>query len=912
MPILKEIGNDLNKKPRRKAGRKSMLILSDSEEEDDYDTALQIMESNKGAKFRKKQSLCLDEEDDDDEESDGYLSPLDKDKENVKPKQDGKFSKRKQHPDSVKKTTSGVKDVKLDTKTPNPKPKKVRRRSSARFLRLSGRFNDEDDEGMDETPEEEQREKLNEMYSKAIQLNAANKINAVNSWGLNIIDKMDKFLGDDEDDNGTSPNVVQNLPVDDAADSAVKEKRVNFTKASCTIDACVKIYSYRVDDAHLTSYKVLANLNRTDGGKDVEKSGLRTNDESLSDSEERNSLQRTTNQKRLDRNTEAKTIESNIANLNISKLDSAYDIDPIFHKMSQKFDEGGAKGLLLVNLGVANDGCRIVLDSKEERDAVSSMEPELINETNDEVEPGKEGMLDISNLSKILESKLNDRAIESIELVPQLSELRQMYAVLEEEGYVEASKKFKSRRYANNAEEDKAAEKAIHREALERSTASGIQQKTSFLLPNSSVIGTNLSLMGTFTSTSQSNSNNYDGDHYADCHDDWDDGDDGDFENFVAMDDHAEKYSSESFRYDSTPDDLEAKNSVEPTANASKAYATTFLDEICEGDALIHRNQFNYFNPKMIEKFTSGNKWAGAAHWKKSETSIRPKKANNSEVVEEKKKRKDSKRKKTKDTKEKCLIDFNVSSTHSCLQDLLKKSKKVRGKTVKTDPTQFAKATKQKYDKEDNLLPVDAEINLKHFTEFFVRPGATLLPATDNAIISPKKTVGFLGLDNNQFDDGVDDSYDDGPGFELAGDTMNVEDDIDNFAIGELEGVRKVEKIVVKHATVAKKVDVKRLKQDLWTELEVSTCPENPLPEQDKSDEEDVDVEDKKDEIEKVVSFKETVKKLSATEAQEDVSLPFYFICVLHLANEKGLKLENGEHGLSDFVISIDTGTPSN
>jgi Chromosome condensation complex Condensin, subunit H len=469
MPILKEIGNDLNKKARRKVGRKSMLILSDSEEEDDYDTALQIMESNKGTKLRKKQSLCLDEEDDDDEESDGYLSPLDKEKENVNPKEDGKFSKRKQHPDSVKKTASGVKDVKLDTKTPNPKPKKVRRRSSARFLRLSGRFNDEDDEGMDETPEEEQREKLNEMYSKAIQLNAANKINAVNSWGLNIIDKMDKFLGDDEDDNGTSPNVVENLPVDDVADSAVKEKRVNFTKASCTIDACVKIYSYRVDDAHLTSYKVLANLNRTDGGKDVEKSGLRTNDESLSDSEERNSLQRTTNQKRLDRNTEAKTIESNIgkntecnldffpvenssefgfyclscipkANLNISKLDSAYDIDPIFHKMSQKFDEGGAKGLLLVNLGVANDGCRIVLDSKEERDAVSSMEPELINETNDEVEPPKEGMVDISNLSKILESKLNDRAIESIELVPQLSELRQMYAVLEEEGYVEASK----------------------------------------------------------------------------------------------------------------------------------------------------------------------------------------------------------------------------------------------------------------------------------------------------------------------------------------------------------------------------------------------------------------------------------------------------------------------------------------
>ena len=46
-----------------------------------------------------------------------------------------------------------------------------------------------------------------------------------------------------------------------------QENRVNFTKASCTLDASVKIYSYRVDDVHLTSYKVLANLNRTETGK---------------------------------------------------------------------------------------------------------------------------------------------------------------------------------------------------------------------------------------------------------------------------------------------------------------------------------------------------------------------------------------------------------------------------------------------------------------------------------------------------------------------------------------------------------------------------------------------------------------------------------------------------------------------
>jgi len=52
------------------------------------------------------------------------------------------------------------------------------------------------------------------------------------------------------------------------------------------------------------------------------------------------------------------------------------------------------------------------------------------------------------------------------------------------------------------------------------------------------------------------------------------------------------------------------------------------------------------------------------------------------------------------------------------------------------------------------------------------------------------------------------------------------------------------------------------------------------------------------------ISFKNVVDDLGANETQNDVSLAFYFICILHLANEKCLKLENGENGLNDFVIS--------
>jgi condensin complex subunit 2 len=45
-----------------------------------------------------------------------------------------------------------------------------------------------------------------------------------------------------------------------------------------------------------------------------------------------------------------KTIEKNLENLNTEKLECDHMADPLFHKMSQAFDEGGAKGMLMTNM----------------------------------------------------------------------------------------------------------------------------------------------------------------------------------------------------------------------------------------------------------------------------------------------------------------------------------------------------------------------------------------------------------------------------------------------------------------------------------------------------------------------------------------------------------------------------------
>jgi condensin complex subunit 2 len=42
----------------------------------------------------------------------------------------------------------------------------------------------------------------------------------------------------------------------------------------------------------------------------------------------------------------------------------AFAVDPLYHQTSAQFNEGGAKGLLLNNLGVYG-GCRVLFDSQE-------------------------------------------------------------------------------------------------------------------------------------------------------------------------------------------------------------------------------------------------------------------------------------------------------------------------------------------------------------------------------------------------------------------------------------------------------------------------------------------------------------------------------------------------------------------
>ncbi|KAG6977509.1 hypothetical protein JG688_00000268 [Phytophthora aleatoria] len=175
---------------------------------------------------------------------------------------------------------------------------------------------------------------ISDMYSTIIKMSSENKINVKNSWSLHLIDHMEDILD-------SSKRI--------AADGDADDDTYNFQKASCTLDASIKIYSYRVDDTWNSSYKILENLSRTEQKHGVDDAGEDGGAATTS---------------RKTRKTHARTIEKNLNNINLKAYDTECEADPLFHKMSQSFDEGGAKGMLLANLSVY-DGCKILLNSSD-------------------------------------------------------------------------------------------------------------------------------------------------------------------------------------------------------------------------------------------------------------------------------------------------------------------------------------------------------------------------------------------------------------------------------------------------------------------------------------------------------------------------------------------------------------------
>ena len=178
------------------------------------------------------------------------------------------------------------------------------------------------------------------------------KVNEKNSWNLDLINHLDRVIDEPSADG--------------------EGEMTNFQRASCTLEAGIKIYSYRVDSVYTETFKLMGGLNRT-SKRDGQADDQDVEADAPEDGADGPSVQKKEKtSKRVAASAGTAFLEANPAALSLKKLELAFDVDPLFHRTSAKFDEGGAKGLLLHNLPVQH-GCALVFDSSDaERPAAAT------------------------------------------------------------------------------------------------------------------------------------------------------------------------------------------------------------------------------------------------------------------------------------------------------------------------------------------------------------------------------------------------------------------------------------------------------------------------------------------------------------------------------------------------------------
>ena len=185
-------------------------------------------------------------------------------------------------------------------------------------------------------------------YNDCMKLSAENKISVKNAFQLKLIDYMDEMLkkkGGRRGAAGVAASAAGANPLD------------NFQASSCALDASTKIYAHRVDCVHNETMKLASGVG---SNKEENAQGDGTAAEG---GEEQGDDQDGATKKRLKRKKKSNSIEKNLANINLSKLELEFDIDPLFKKVSAQFDSGASGGQFLSTLQIKDDTSEMLLNS---------------------------------------------------------------------------------------------------------------------------------------------------------------------------------------------------------------------------------------------------------------------------------------------------------------------------------------------------------------------------------------------------------------------------------------------------------------------------------------------------------------------------------------------------------------------
>lgn len=209
---------------------------------------------------------------------------------------------------------------------------------------------------------------------------------------------------------------------------------------------------------------------------------------------------------------------------------------------------------------------------------------------------------------------------------------------------------------------------------------------------------------------------------------------------------------------------------------------------------------------------------------------------------------------------------------------------------------------KNSFDK-NNLLPRNAHFDVLDLCRFFLRPKTILKPIV-TAFTSDLQGDGVViesdYVNNSNMEDYGNDDYDDDNEF------YDCASSSDTPMKNLVAPAHHVERIRVAYATRAKKVDVKKLKSNLWDTID--ELDPTKIPEQiEKNTSTFVNEPTKVSLVSSIRTLvpkqiEEEQSKTGNLDVSNNITVPFYFICMLHLANEKGLELRSSQE-LDDVSI---------
>lgn len=584
-------------------------------------------------------------------------------------------------------------------------------------------------------------------------------------------------------------------------------------------------------------------------------------------------------------------------------MELEFAVDPLFKKASADFDEGGAKGLLLNHLAIDGNG-RIVFDSSDDaqdaaaEDQRGSALPTVLEEASDELSQQSEDVdIDISGLAA--------------KFFPDLS-------ILDEQDICPSLKTFDLGNADGSLDLPFLKAPENWRDELNRPDEGDELEKSGIFLDDGDAAG-------------------------------FDDDDDGALGGFDLPPDVGFGEGGEAWAKEAALEPQMRVHCVETDAadyvdeegigevGAFKTDSDQYAVTLNQGKDDDHENILNYFDQALHKN------WAGPEHWRirKIKDVIKA-----STTVPTKRKE-----------KEPFELDFAAPMTQSLADALYTPA--TSGSTISLPKAQCKSKTR-------NLLPDDKHFNSKQLLRLFLKPkarmgsrkpGHTTQSARLEEIPEGEVDEAFWARDENanapptdeeapQGNYNADFFQDDGLG---APGPMDDDDDVfadarENFSPpldaetcvpamadampGSQEGAfgtqlvtqsRRLRPEYVQYARVAKKVDVRRLKEEMWrgigfeavgllhelTSMQYADHILQSIPPQTPSRPPSVPISKAADGSLRFTDVMNNLQTVYPKQAMADISTSYCFICLLHLANEKGLIINN-EENFQDLTIRKD------